>query len=272
MPYIILGGCILAALLIVRISLGSLNSIPKMDTGYAGTAGNQQTNADVYDWANYENQTLYVIAGGIGRSGKGKIAAQEAVDTIVRMFEVTGATKNPAFFFRQALHSANHAVLRRITDGTAGASVLCAVVKDGLLYYVSVGNCRISVYRRGELIPLNEGHTIDVLAKNAFRKGQITRMEALATLKEKRLYSFVGHDGFRNMEIFDVPVSLKKGDTIVMMTDGVYEFFSSGQMEKILHTRKSSVQKARQVIEELEKNNHPEQDNASLIISKVNRI
>ncbi|RFZ79596.1 hypothetical protein DS742_07425 [Lacrimispora amygdalina] len=272
MPYIILSSCILTALLIVRISLGSLNSIPKLDAGYAGTVGNQQVNADAYDWANYENQTLYVIAGGIGRSGKGKIAAQEAINTIVRMFEITGATKNPAFFFRQALHSANQAILKRITDSTAGASVLCAVVKEGFLYYASVGNCRISVYRHGELIPLSEGHTIDVLAKNAFRKGQISRMEALAALKEKRLYSFVGHDGFQDVEIYDVPVSLKRGDSIVMMTDGVYEFFSAGQMEKILQTRKNSAQKACQVMEELENNNHPEQGNASLIISQVNRI
>jgi len=48
------------------------------------------------------------------------------------------------------------------------------MVSDGILSYALAGNCKVSVFRKGELIPLSEGQTLDVLAKSAFKQSALT--------------------------------------------------------------------------------------------------
>ena len=272
MPSIIFWACALAAKVILRLAVGRVSTRQALEIGMDYTLGGREIYADAYDWAHYESQSMYVIANGIGRSRKGEIAAKAAADTFVRLFEATGATDNPSYFFQTAFHAANAAILQRIVDSTAGASVLCAVIDAGKLYYALAGNCKICVYRHGDLIPLSEGQTLEAYAKQVFRQGRITRKDALAALNDKRLYNFVGHDGFKDLELFDIPVSLKKGDIVVLMTDGVYDFCTPNQLEGILKSNRSSQNMASAVIEKLEQENNPEQDNATVVLVKINQL
>jgi len=272
MPYLIVGAALLLSLLILRAALGNVSGIARLESGFSKTLGNRQINADEYDWAHYQNETLLTLADGKGPGTKGQTAARVAVHIMSRVFELTGTGQNPAFFFRNSYNGVNSTILRYVPDSTAGASLLCAVVKDGLLYYALAGNCKISVYRKGELYELSEGHTIDVLARRAFLRHKITRLDALEAVKESRLYNFVGKDGFRDLEMFEEPVKLKQGDIIVLMTDGVYDFCTSRQIEEILMTRGSCEKMARQITNLLDCANHPEQDNASVILARVNGI
>lgn len=272
MPYLILAGSVLIALLILRFSMGRLQPTGRLDAGFSSIPGNRQINADVCDWAHYGDELLYVAAGGIGRSRKGLNAASEAVKTIVQIFEIAGCGENPAYFFQRAFQGANAAILARIVDGTAGASILCTIVRGGMLYYASSGNCRLSVYRHGDLIPLSEGHTLDVLAREAFRKGQLSRIDAIAALKEKRLYNFVGQDGFKRLELFDVPVALKQKDILLLATDGVSDFCTIRELEDILKRYRKSQRAADEITHLLEQKKDPDQDNASVIVVRVNSL
>jgi serine/threonine protein phosphatase PrpC len=272
MPLTILSCSIFLALLIIRLSLGFPRFRRPLDVGMATFIGEREVNADVLDWAVSGDEYLFAVAGGVGRGRKGLIGAEEAVRAVVGLFEIAGAGGNPAYFFRQAFHAANSAISRRIADSGAGASLLCAVVRGRRLYYALAGNCQIAVYRGGGLIPLSEGQTINVLARKAFQARKISRADALGALREKRLYNFVGHDGFRDLEIFDEPVALKRRDIIVLMTDGVSDFRSFGQLEDILGGSGDSQAKAEAITKALEKASHPDQDNASALLARINTI
>lgn len=272
MTNLILCVSLFLVLLIFRIALGDTTPKPKIEIGMDFALGKRELYADACDWAHYGDQTMCVVANGIGRNQKGKIAAQAAVETFVHLFEATGTSDNPTYFFGCALNAANSAILKKIVDSSAGASVICAVMDQHQLYYASVGNCRIAVYRNGDLIPLSEGQTINVLAKHAFRQRQINRMDALAVLNEKRVYSFVGHDGFKGMELFDVPVTLKKDDIIVLTSDGVHDFCTTKQLEDIIKANNSCTKMAFAVTDMLRQADHPEQDNASVVFVKVNKV
>ena len=54
-------------------------------------------------------------------------------------------------------------------------------------------------------------------------EGTITRQQALELLENKRLYNYIGQDGFEEIEFFDTPVRLKEKDIVVLMSDGLYE-------------------------------------------------
>ena len=270
MPSIIVFGCLLVALFILRAALGRPEPLPSLEVAQAQRIGKREINADVFDWALGSGRTMLALADGIGKGTRGRTAALVAVDSIIRVFELRGLLENPAYFFRQAYHGANEAVLRYIPDGTAGANLLCALVADKTLYYALAGNCKAAVFRGEELIPLSEGQTLDVLARNAFKRQRLNREDAKAVHDERRVYNYVGKNDFRDLEMFDVPVRLKRGDYIVLMTDGVYDFCPSLDLEKILRSKKSCQRKAQAVMNLLGKINDPQQDNATIVLAKVN--
>jgi len=272
MTYFIISGSLAIALLIIRAAIGNTSGVSKVEFGFSKTPGNRQVNADEIDWAYYDEEIIFTVADGIGSGGKAQNAAMTAVRIISRVFERSGTGGNPAYFFVNCFKGVNSTILRYIPDGTAGASLLTAVIKDGLLYYALAGNCKLSVFRDGEFYEISEGHTFDVLVRRAFRRQEITRTEALEAIKESRLYNFVGKDGFRNLEVFDIPVSLKKGDIILLMTDGIYEFCSSDTLSEILSTGYSCQALAKRITDTLDKENHPQQDNASVIVARMNNI
>jgi len=266
--FIVLCG-LLFALVVVRAALGNASGLSRLEFGISQTPGNRQINADVVEWAYYRDELFFAVADGIGQGEKALTAAKTATHIVSRVFEQTGVGGNPAYFFRNSFRGANSAVLRYIPDSTAGASLLGAAVKGNLLYYALAGNCKISIFRKGELYELSEGHTFDVLVRQAFQRQKITRVDALEAIKESRLYNFVGKDGFRDLEMFDRPIALKRRDIILIMTDGVYEFCPDGELSRLLGSRGSCQAIARRITDTLDHNNHPDQDNASVIVARV---
>jgi serine/threonine protein phosphatase PrpC len=128
------------------------------------------------------------------------------------------------------------------------------------------GNVKIAVYRKGVLVPLSTGHTIDMLAEGRFMEGTITRQQALEMLENKRLYNYIGQDGFEEIEFFDTPVRLKERDIVVLMSDGLYEGVDWKTIEELLAGRRKCQQKAYEIIEAVNTGLQKEKDNASIVL------
>lgn len=267
----IISGIIFLILLLYRCSLGFQIPPPDLELGVSTAIGDREIQADSFDYAYTNAGFLLVLADGVGSGEKGKIAASIAVDTCRVQFEQMQHFDNPGFFFGKAFRTANHDILEIIDDGTAGANLLCAVISDGLLYYALSGNCRLFVFREGDLVPLSEGHTIDMLAKQSFQKGRISRQDALAALKERRIYNFVGQDGFHEIEFYDTPVELRIGDVVVLLTDGIEDIFGLGKLEKILKTQRSCEDIAFTVTDTIQNDRYREdRDNGTIILLRIN--
>ena len=272
MPYCIMLACLLAALFIVRASIGRLEPQPGLEVAHAQAIGRREINADVFDWSVGKGSTMLVLADGIGAGTRGRTAALAATGSVARSFELRYLLENPAYFFRQAFHNANETVLRYIPDGNAGTNLLCALVTGNKLYYALAGNCKASVFRKGVLIPLSDGQTLDVLARKAFKRHEIRRADARMVYHDRRVYNYIGKDDFHELELFDVPVQLKLGDCLVLMTDGVYDFCPQQDLVNILRTGTDCNSKVQAVINRLRELNDPHQDNATIVLARVNRL
>lgn len=97
-------------------------------------------------------------------------------------------------------------------------------------------------------------------------EGTITREEALKMLENKRLYNYLGQDGFKDIEFFDAPVRLKEKDIVVLMSDGLYEGMEWKAIEELLAGKKKCQQKAYEIIEMINAGNRKEKDNASIVL------
>lgn len=244
--------------------------IRRFKVGKAMTIGTRQVQEDDYGICQSSEGFLAVLADGMGKNYGGKVSARIAVDTMKEMFANYQAAENPAYFFQKAFRQVNREILNELDDGRGGASMSAVLIKDNFLYYAVAGNVKVAVYRNGNLIPLSTGHTIDVLVEDRFKEGAITREDALTLLENKRLYNYLGQDGFQEIEFFDTPIKLKEKDMIVLMSDGLYEGIQWKTIEELLAGKKKCQQKAYEIIEMINAGSRKEKDNASLVLVEAN--
>lgn len=240
--------------------------IRRFRIGKAMTIGNRQVQEDNYGICQSADGFMAVLADGMGKNYGGKISSQIAIDTMKDMFEQYHVSENPAYFFRKSFHQVNREILNRLDDGKGGASMGVVLIIDNYLYYAVAGNVKIAVYRNGSLIPLSSGHTIDVLVEDRFMEGSITREDALLMLENRRLYNYLGQDGFQEIEFFDAPVFLKEKDIVVLMSDGIFEGMDWKTIEEMLAEKKRCQQKAYEIIEVINASGQKEKDNASIVL------
>ncbi len=253
----------LSAARLLPAGAGKGHVMRRFRVGRAMTIGTRQVQEDSYGICQGPDAFMAVLADGMGRDYGGKVSSRIAVED---MFSCYQSSENPAYFFRRAFHAANAAILGELDDGRGGASVGAVLIRDGFLYYAVAGNVKVAVCRGGELVQLSTGHTVGMLAEGRFMEGSITRQQALELLEDKRLYNYVGQDGFEEIEFFDTPVRLKERDTVVLMSDGLYEGVDWKTIEELLAGRGKCQQKAYDIIEAANTGIQKEKDNASIVL------
>lgn len=239
-------------------------ALPSNPIGTASTIGQRQLQQDLTGSALGDEGGLLLLADGRGQAGK--IAAKLAIDTCLDLYQECQGQDKPQYYFRKAFQAANHKILSVLEDGRGSTCLAAAIIQRGLLYYALVGNSRIALFRDGDLVPVTEGQTIDILAQHRYQQGRITKEQALKLLHERRLYNFVGQDGFHDIEFFSEPIELQPGDIVVILSDGVTETAPWRQIEDCLGQAASPQEKAQQIIALVEESSREDKDNASVIL------
>ena len=265
---VLLMACILV-LEAIKTAPGSSGMQAKryVDIGKSMTIGSREVQEDQVAAMETAAGTMAVLADGAGQAYGGRIASKIAVETCMDIFKDYNAFNNPQYYFRKAYNCANKEILKALGDERRGsASVGCVLICQGFLYYALVGNVKICVYREENLVPVSSGHTVAVLAEQKFHEGTISREDALTLLENRRLYNYLGQDGFQDIEFFDTPVRLKRGDIVVLMSDGIYELLDFKEVEGILGNADGCQKKAFDIIELVNQNNSELKDNASIVL------
>lgn len=232
----------------------------------AQTTGNQEIQSDCVQVYQNEAGMMAVLADGIGKENTGRVAAQVAADTVLDAFEPYRVVNNPEYLFRTAFLEAHRRVQQTIGERRGGASLGAVFMNHTHLYYALAGNIRIALLRNGELIPLSEGQTISMLAYEAFQEGLLSKNETIWSREENRIWNYLGKDGFHEIEICEPPVSLKKNDLIVMVSQGIFEELSWAVIEDILLMDIPLTEKAGRIIEETDKKETKEKENGSVLL------
>ncbi len=239
------------------------------ESGASKTIGDREVQEDEYGITETTEGSMAVLADGMGKHFGGKIAARTTVQVFLDMFEDKNAFYNPQYSFRKAFHGANREILNQLEENQGCASAAAVMIKDRKLYYASVGNVKAAVYRNRELVPVTSGHTIDVLAKQKYEEGKLTRQEAVSLLDHHRLYNYVGQDGFRDVEFFDTPITLYGGEYVLLMTDGLYETARWKDIEECLEQGGSCQEIAYKIIELVNKSQEEDKDNAAVVVLQI---
>lgn len=239
-----------------------------VDIGSAQYIGTREKQDDSFDAFTNDIGTFAIVADGIGGFMDGDVASRIAVDTFMENFRCTDVANNISYFFNSSAVKANEKIKKQFGDKMCGTTIVAALVMDKQLYYTSIGDSIVSVFRNGRLIPVNTKQNVESHLEELYMSGKITREQALNSTKNRRLMNYVGHDGFNGSEEIEKPINLRSGDKVLLYSDGV-ELLSQIEMENIMSKKRNAQHKAEMIMKAIINKNAKNKDNSTVVILDI---
>jgi serine/threonine protein phosphatase PrpC len=213
---------------------------------------------------------LAIVADGMGGLADGDRMSQIVVVNMLQGFEEADSSNPPSSILMGLVDKATTEVNNDLGEekiGKCGSTVVAAIIKDKLLYYISVGDSHIYVWRDGQLIKVNKDHNYAAQLDEMVAKNELSPEEALNDPKRAALTSYIG---MGNLEMLDQninPTKLEAGDRILLMSDGVFGTLGDGKICELMgHPLKQSLIL---IDSEIRKINRSNQDNYTCIIIEI---
>ena len=181
---------------------------------------------------------MAVIADGMGGLARGREASLIAKQTMLQEYDRKSVKKTVPQALIRALSVANAAVVEMARqaglEGQTGSTLTAAVIKDDELHWVSVGDSRIYLYRRGQIIQLTTDHDYARQLAQEVALGNLSAAEAATHPQRQALTSYLGLPFLSEIDRNEDPVILEEGDRILLCSDGLYKTIPDAEIVKFL--------------------------------------
>ena len=255
---------------------------PRYDvaSGISQGARDYQEDAITADFPVGAEAGFVVLADGMGGHAAGDVASKIVLTEVyselkfhyadVEAFErrAPEILRNVAEFANQTLR--DHTITHPETEGM-GATLVVPALVENRLWWISIGDSPLFLFRNGKLSQLNEDHSMGPQIDFMVQSGLLDPKIAENHPDRNCLVSVLMGSKIAKIDCPTKPVDLKAGDIVVCSSDGL-QFLTNAQITKVLNRyRKSrSTEIAERLLEEIYKLDDPDQDNISFTIIKVN--
>lgn len=246
----------------IKMSLKRRNVI----IGNSQKKGNRKVQEDSFSTVESENGLIAVVADGMGGLEYGKIASSTAVKLFIEEFSKEYEMADVVKFLINTAYTANESIVNMANGRKIGTTVVATVIKDSFLHWVSVGDSRIYLHRKGELIKLNKEHTYETVLKDMYDSGEISRNEMQRHPQKEFLTSYIGYDEFHEVDYSKKPIILEKGDRVVLVSDGIYKSISEEEMKSVFKLKRDPEKSCEMITDKIEKKGIANQDNMTVIV------
>ena len=156
------------------------------------------------------------------------------------------------------------------TEGM-GATLVVPALVENRLWWISIGDSPLFLFRGGRLTQLNEDHSMAPQIGFMVKSGLMDPAVAANHPDRNCLISVLMGTRIPKIDCPARPYELQAGDIVLCASDGV-QFLTTAQIEKVLnrHRKARSTEIAERLLEELERLDDPDQDNISFTVIKVN--
>jgi serine/threonine protein phosphatase PrpC len=187
------------------------------------------------------------------------------VQTMLQYFNETTSSEQPELDLLNMLYAANDNVNRYMEGRDKGGSTAVSVIiRDGNLYWVSVGDSRIYLLRGGALMQINREHTYAVDLDEKAATGEITWEDAAENPERAALTCYIGMGRLEKVDRNIRPLRLLDGDRVLLMSDGIFGTLTD---DEILATMQGNpFESAADLQEEVLKKKKETQDNFTAVI------
>ena len=217
------------------------------------------------------DRLLLVLADGMGGHAGGAVASQ----TVVRAFwdGFRQPATDVAANLNAGVSAANEAVrTKQQTDPTLsemGSTLVAALVRDGHLYWASVGDSLLWVFRNGELKRLNADHSMRPLLLDLVELGRMTEEEVRNDPRVHQLRSAIMGEDIPLIDIAANGYPLETGDVVLLASDGL-ETLAEAEMEALLTQHGNDAQDlVAALLEAVTEAGKAHQDNTTVLAYRV---
>jgi len=218
----------------------------KLIPGNAQHIGSRQQQQDAFGFSNLSNEAfrkhggmLAVVADGMGGMAHGEVAARAALRSFLDSYEAKTETESIPDALLRSLHAANAAVYQQaLTMGAAedmGTTLVAVALRENQMFWISVGDSGIFLYRGGEFTQANASHVFAADLDEKAGQGMISREDALAHPEREALTSFLGMERLALIDRSLRPFLLCENDVVLLATDGLFKTLSFAGMAEAMH-------------------------------------
>lgn len=238
-----------------------------------------QEDAIICDFPLGSDLGFAVLADGMGGHAAGDVASKIVVTEVFAELKLQSGDpqsleKDISQVLLGAAEAANDCVRAQAesepgTEGM-GATLVVPVLMQNRLYWISVGDSPLFLFRDGTLSQLNEDHSmapqIDYLAST----GSIEAETAINHPDRNCLTSVLAGHPIPRIDCPTTPLQLKAGDIVIAASDGL-QFLGNDEIAGILaeHGACTSAAISRELMHNLDELGDPDQDNISFCIIRV---
>lgn len=233
---------------------------------HIGAREDQQDSYGASDLNAYPVQgVLAVVADGMGGLSNGGAVSSALVHTFLDGFRRMAGQVQPQDMLLEMTIQANSYINQMLRGAErSGSTLVSAVIREGYLHFLTVGDSRIYLFRGGTLLQLNRDHIYqEELAVKA-----VNRLISIPQVSgDRQAHSLTSYFGIGQIPSIDrnyEGIKLVSGDRILLATDGVFGTLTQEQMEQALQGTVGEAAKA--IGDMVREADQPYQDNNTALI------
>jgi len=220
-----------------------------------------------------------VLADGMGGHAAGDVASKIVVTEVFSELkfradapedlegQITQALSAAAFAANECVA---HYASQNASAGGMGATLLAPVLFEDRLYWISIGDSPLYLFRDGRLRRLNDEHSLAVQLDARVAQGVLSRDEAQNHPDRACLTSVLSGHEIARIDCRSKPLHLRDSDIVIAASDGL-QYLEDTVITAVLTAKKdhSSTEIGASLMGCIDKLNDPEQDNVSFCVIKV---
>lgn len=197
------------------------------NTHHIGMRESQQDSFAISDITNADlcgrKGVFGVVADGMGGMENGGEISSVVTRTMLQYFNEVDFSERTELDLLNMLYTANDNV-NMLIDGRVqgGSTVVAAIIRERQMYWISVGDSRIYLFRKGALLQINREHTYAAELDEKAAIGEISWEDAANDPQRAALTSYLGAGKPEKVDRNLRPTQLILGDRVILATDGVF--------------------------------------------------